>query len=224
MKYQRWFSILIIALTPILLITIGIRIALTPVFINVEYRLPNFPVDEYGFTTQERLDWARYSIKYVSGRIPDQDFASQTFKDGSALFNEREIRHMIDVRDLTVITLMFWRLLIILTLLLVAICWKEVKWRIPVVNTLANGAKLTLGFISAVFLYVALNFNQLFTLFHRIFFEGDTWLFYPSDTLIRLFPLVFWRDLFIFIGGFGVFISLLIIIIRKRFLNKMEAQ
>ena len=38
------------------------------------------------------------------------------------------------------------------------------------------------------------NFHLFFTAFHRLFFEGDTWLFPRSDTLIQLFPLPFWMD------------------------------
>jgi uncharacterized membrane protein len=45
--------------------------------------------------------------------------------------------------------------------------------------------------------FIGVSFNALFTGFHSIFFEGDSWLFFYSDTLIRLFPLRFWRDVFI---------------------------
>jgi uncharacterized membrane protein len=34
-----------------------------------------------------------------------------------------------------------------------------------------------------------------------MFFEGDTWLFLYSDTLIRLFPERFWLTAFIGIGA-----------------------
>ncbi len=37
-------------------------------------------------------------------------------------------------------------------------------------------------------------FWKFFTLFHQVFFEGDSWLFLYSDTLIRLFPIRFWQD------------------------------
>jgi integral membrane protein (TIGR01906 family) len=44
-------------------------------------------------------------------------------------------------------------------------------------------------------------FSTVFVGFHRLFFEGDTWLFYYSDTLIRLFPERFWRDVFLLLAG-----------------------
>ncbi len=49
-----------------------------------------------------------------------------------------------------------------------------------------------------------LDFSALFTGFHRIFFTGDTWLFYTSDSLIRLFPERFWSDAFLYIGIFTI--------------------
>jgi uncharacterized membrane protein len=41
-------------------------------------------------------------------------------------------------------------------------------------------------------------FFSFFAGFHSLFFEGDTWLFLFSDTLIRLFPIRFWQDAFLF--------------------------
>jgi uncharacterized membrane protein len=53
-------------------------------------------------------------------------------------------------------------------------------------------------------------FWAFFTGFHALFFTGDSWLFEYSDTLIRLFPLRFWQDTFLFaaaiavLGGLGL--------------------
>jgi uncharacterized membrane protein len=44
-------------------------------------------------------------------------------------------------------------------------------------------------------------FGILFVGFHRIFFEGDTWLFLYTDTLIRLFPVRFWQQAFLTLAG-----------------------
>jgi uncharacterized membrane protein len=43
-----------------------------------------------------------------------------------------------------------------------------------------------------------------------LFFSGDTWLFAYSDTLIRLFPIRFWEDCFIYIGGFSLIVGLVL--------------
>jgi integral membrane protein (TIGR01906 family) len=44
------------------------------------------------------------------------------------------------------------------------------------------------------------SFQSLFINFHLIFFEGSSWLFKYSDTLIRLFPIQFWQDIFLVFG------------------------
>ena len=67
---------------------------------------------------------------------------------------------------------------------------------------LSKAGLYTIIILATLVLFIFLSFDALFTGFHRIFFEGDTWLFYYSDTLIRLFPIRFWQDAFIFAGGF----------------------
>jgi integral membrane protein (TIGR01906 family) len=81
------------------------------------------------------------------------------------------------------------------------------------VDSLKRGALLTIFIIFTVLLYLAINFNQLFTQFHQLFFESDSWLFLLSDNLIRLFPLRFWRDIFLFIGGMSLLMSVSLLFI-----------
>ena len=52
---SSFFSYLVSLLTPIALIGTALRILLSPIYFNVEYRMPYFPIDEYGMTQEERL-------------------------------------------------------------------------------------------------------------------------------------------------------------------------
>ena len=62
---------------------------------------------------------------------------------------------------------------------------------------------------------VALAWNWFFVFFHRIFFTGDTWLFLYSDSLIRLFPEMFWQDCFVTLGvGTGLSAAALWVVVR----------
>ena len=67
---------------------------------------------------------------------------------------------------------------------------------------------------AALAFFASVSFWQFFTLFHRLFFQGDSWLFEYSDTLIRLFPLRFWQDVFLSVMGliliFGLLLGLLV--------------
>jgi integral membrane protein (TIGR01906 family) len=193
----------------------AIRVALTPLFISIEYRLPGFPPDEFGFTTEDRLYWSDYSIDYLLGRISHQDLTDTQLKDGTPLFNQRELAHMLDVRILTQQVLLIWKVILLLLLTLTIVSIRSNMSRV-LVDSIKRGALLTILIIFTVLLYLAINFNQLFTQFHQLFFEGGTWLFYLSDNLIRLFPLRFWRDIFIFIGGLSLLISLSLLFIPVR--------
>ena len=57
--------------------------------------------------------------------------------------------------------------------------------------------------------------NSLFDQFHRIFFQEGSWVFNYSDTLIRLFPLEFWRDGFILAGAFTFFAGGLLVLLTR---------
>lgn len=211
----RLLLFIIIILVPLVIVVTAIRVALTPLFISIEYRLPGFPPDEFGFTTEDRLFWADYSIDYLLRRISHQDLTDTRLPNGTPLFNQRELTHMLDVQILTHQVLLVWRgiLLLLMTVIILAVTTNMSR---ELVDSFKRGALLTILIIFTVLLYLAINFNQLFTQFHQLFFEGDSWLFLMSDNLIRLFPLRFWRDIFIFIGGLSALISLLILMIPIR--------
>jgi len=58
-------SWLVAILVPIALIGLGLRVLLTPLFLQIEYNMPYFPSDEYGFTKVDRLKWAPYALDYL---------------------------------------------------------------------------------------------------------------------------------------------------------------
>jgi integral membrane protein (TIGR01906 family) len=74
---------------------------------------------------------------------------------------------------------------------------------------------LTLGLIAAIVIAAILNWNFFFTGFHTLFFEGGTWYFAYSDTLIRLFPEQFWFDAALTIGGLTTLEAVVVILITR---------
>lgn len=208
----KFFLFSLVVIIPLVIVMSTIRIALTPLFVSVEYRLPGFPPDDYGFTTEDRLTWSIYSIDYLIGNITHEELANTRLPDGTSLFNPRELVHMLDVQILTGQALQIWRVLLVCLALLFTLAWiTNLKYEF--VSMVKRGAFIAILMIFGVIFYLAINFNQLFTQFHQIFFEGDSWLFLLSDNLIRLFPLKFWRDIFIFIGGLSFIISGLILLV-----------
>jgi hypothetical protein len=101
-------SWLVTLLTPIFLLGLGLRVLLTPLFYNIEYRLPWFPPDTYGFTQADRLRWAPYAVDYLLNDADISYLGDLTFENGSPLYNERELSHMQDVKLVTKGALRVW--------------------------------------------------------------------------------------------------------------------
>ena len=100
---KRLYSALSMGVTiiiPIFLLMTSIRLLITPVYPQVEYRLPGFPPDPYGFTKEDRLHWSRYAIDYLLNSADISYIGDLRFPDGTSLYNQRELGHMVDVKNL----------------------------------------------------------------------------------------------------------------------------
>ncbi len=190
---------LVSLLTPLFLLGLALRIMLAPWFLHVEYRMPYFPADEYGFTTADRLHWAPFALDYLINNADVSYLADLKFEDGTPLYNSRELSHMQDVQRVTQAALKTWLAGTALLVLLGLWAWKA-GWMPAYLGGLRRGGWLMLTLTAAIAVFAITGFWQFFTLFHALFFQGDSWLFDYSDTLIRLFPIRFWQDVFICVG------------------------
>lgn len=198
-----FLSWLVAILIPLALIGLGLRLLLTTTFIKVEYNMPYFPPDEYGFTKEDRLKWAPYALKYLVNSADISYLGDLTFEDGTPLYNERELSHMEDVKRVTKGALSVWYATLA-TLLALGIWSRLGHWEQAYRQGLRRGGWLMVGLAVAIGLIVIVGivvnpnvFWGFFTAFHKLFFVGDSWLFLYSDTLIRLFPIRFWQDAFL---------------------------
>lgn len=203
MKMTILLSWLITILVPIALIGLGLRILLSPVFLKVEYNMPYFPADSYGFTQADRLKWAPYALDYLVNSADISYLGDLKFDDGAPLYNERELSHMADVKRVTQAALNVWYLTLAVLTLLGIWSWRgdwTQTYRLGLMRGgwLMVGLAVVIGVIAVI--GIAINpdiFFSFFTAFHHLFFTGDSWLFLFSDTLIRLFPIRFWQDAFL---------------------------
>jgi len=143
---RRLAQLVITLALPVFLVLTNVRLLMSEAYLHYEYSKPSFPKPKR-FTVEERMAFARTSVNYLltdAGIETLHDLAD----DSGPIYNERELRHMEDVKALAGM----------------------------------------------------LNFDWFFTQFHLIFFEGDTWLFLATDTLIRLFPPQFWFDGSLIVG------------------------
>ena len=202
MKFTVLSSIVAL-LVPIALIGMGLRLLLTPLFLQIEYNMSYFPPDEYGFTKEDRLRWAPYALDYLTNSEDISYLGDLKFDDGAPLYNPRELSHMDDVKRVTQGSLRLWYGTLAVLLLLGVWAWFGGWW--PEYRLgLMRGGWLMVGLAVAIGLIVVIGivinpnvFWNFFAGFHSLFFEGDSWLFLYSDTLIRLFPIRFWQDAFL---------------------------
>lgn len=196
-------SSLVALLVPIALIGLGLRLLLSPLFLQIEYNMPYFPPDEYGFTKEDRLKWAPYALNYLTNNEDISYLGNLRFDDGTPLYNERELSHMDDVKLVTQGALRVWYVTLAILLLLGVWAWFGGWWpayRLGLMRGgwLMVGLAVTIAVIVVIGILINPNvFWNFFAGFHSLFFEGDSWLFLYSDTLIRLFPIRFWQDAFL---------------------------
>jgi integral membrane protein (TIGR01906 family) len=205
-KVLSWF---VTILLPVALTFLGLRLLLTHAFPDIEYRLPGFPADGYGFSLQDRLHWSRISIDYLLNNADISFLGNLTFQDGTPLFNVRELSHMLDVKK--VVQAVLWVGYGVWLLILGIGLWARFGgWWLIYVRGIQRGGWSTVGLVVVIGIFAGISFWQFFTVFHELFFTGTSWQFLYSDTLIRLFPMRFWQDAFLFVGILDVICGLVL--------------
>ncbi|MFC2020544.1 TIGR01906 family membrane protein [Chloroflexota bacterium] len=204
MKYfnvaARWLFILCL---PLLLLTASISCAVNSLWLY-ERGFEKYDISSAtGLAGPELEKTARGLISYFNS---SQEFIEITVeKDGQpfTLFNQREVIHLKDVKDL-------FRLdyLVLLGTLIYALGYGGASlfrhrgryWQ-QLARGVVSGAGITLAVMLALGLGTLVGFDRLFWQFHLISFANDFWLLDPArDYLIMLFPQGFWYDATLFIA------------------------
>lgn len=232
--FQQILSLVIILLVPLVLILGAVRLVLNPWYLQFEYHTPNFPADEFGFTLQDRLRYSRLALDYLLNdagisflgdlRFPQGQQAPPVscteMTDCTRLYNDRELHHMVDVKNVVQAALKVWYVSVALILLLGVFAWRG-GWMGSFRQGLSRGGWLTLILVGIIILFVLAAFEVFFVFFHDLFFAPGTWTFYTSDTLIRLFPERFWRDTFLMVGGLTLLFGILVGFFAKERAGKL---
>ncbi len=196
---KRIAQVVIILALPVFLVLTNVRLLMSESYLRYEYGKASFP-EQMRFAVEERMEFARASVDYLITGADIEVLRDLTDEFGP-IYNERELRHMEDVKMLTEKAL---PLQIVLGLFLLALAggmvYKGGEPRRAALRGLVGGSVMTWVIFLGLTLLVVFNFDWFFTQFHLIFFEGDTWLFLATDSLIRLFPPRFWFDAAILIG------------------------
>lgn len=228
-----WITALIL---PVVLILSVVRLVLNPWYPVFEYHTPGFPADPYGFSLQDRLNYSKLAVDYLINdadisflgdlRFPAGQQAPQAscqyMTDCTHLFNDRELEHMLDVKNVVRGAMHILEISVLVLVGLFLWAWWG-KWLPNYMKGLQRGGILTLVFIGLIILFVLVAFNVIFVIFHEIFFKAGTWMFLYSDTLIRLFPERFWQDTFLIVGGLSAVLGLLFYFGFRHILRKQHS-
>ncbi|MBS3956891.1 MAG: DUF1461 domain-containing protein [Clostridiales bacterium] len=170
---------------------VSLHVLLVPAYTRVLVLAVGAP-ELAGLPSEETLVLAEQVRAHVAGE-PNVELPG-TLPDGRAAFGERAVAHLDDVRDVIArARLAMW------VAIAIAVAW--VTWgltglqarRMRALARSMRWAALALaGPLGVAALAMIADFDRAFTIFHALFFEGDTWLFPLGELLIELFPLPFW--------------------------------
>jgi integral membrane protein (TIGR01906 family) len=197
----RWLFSLCLLL---LLLTASIGWAVNSLWLY-EAGFDKYQVDQTtGLPLPELEKAARGLMGYFNS---GEEYISLTaVKEGESfqLFNQREVVHLRDVKDLIRLDyrVLLGTLVYALAYVITSFFWRRrSSWR-QLARGLVWGSGITLALMLAFGLGTLLNFDQLFLRFHLLSFANDFWQLDPSrDYLIMLFPQGFWFDAALLVAG-----------------------
>ena len=196
----KWIFILVL---PVMLLTASISVALNSLCLYT-YGFEKYDIRQTTGLADAELERAASGlIEYFNS---GEEYIDVTVvKDGKSfpLFNQREVLHLKDVKDLFRLNYLVLLVTLIYALAYagVSLFWRRRKYRRQLARAVVWGSGITLGLMLLLGLGAMLNFEQLFWQFHLISFANDFWQLDPArDYLIMLFPGGFWLDATLFIA------------------------
>jgi len=140
--------------------------------------------------------------KYISLTITVED---KTYP----LFNQEEILHFKDVKDLFRLdyAVLLGTSLYILACTLTGVFWKRGELRRRLERGALTGSGMTLGIMLLLGIGVALDFNALWLQFHFLSFSNDFWS--AEGNMLLLFPPGFWYDMVVYCALFTAGIAII---------------
>ncbi len=200
--------LLVVLLSPIVFVGLSTRVAFMEWFIEWEYSKEDFPKDRYGLDDEYRKYLAKLGLRAVLSDEGMEEFKRATLPDGRLAFNRREVKHMEDVKNLLEVAfpaVYASALLWVLSLFVLR------KPRL-VGNALVAGSFFSLLLAGGIGLFSYLNYDLAFELFHNYVFDPYSWRFRYTDTLLRIYPMKFWKDGTFFVVGTSLFLCALSLI------------
>ncbi|MEM7114038.1 MAG: TIGR01906 family membrane protein [Chloroflexota bacterium] len=184
------------------------------------FEYARIPPDQFGFTPEERLDLAHATLDYLQRREPSEEVIHlledlRLPNSDTPLYNEREIGHMIDVKDLTDAIRRIWWITAVIVIGGLIYLLAQPALRLAGFRAIHHGGWATVIALAAIALFIVVGWSFFFVFFHELLFPPGTWTFSYSDSLIRLFPERFWFDVGVIISGGALLMGIIVTFIGR---------
>ena len=206
---------ILLILSSLLFILISISGMLFPLIkfdFIYQYNLSIYPIEE-------RTSLSIEKIKNTNIQIKDYFFSDEEFLD-IEIFNDKEIHHMKDVKEIINNLFLFGKISSLVLALITYFIIYNYKLHFYLIFKYSS-----IIFIILILLFSLLSlisFNQIFILFHEIAFRNDLWLLnINEDYLLMMFPESFFRDSAIFLLLSSLFVNFVMFYITKSLSNKI---
>ncbi|HEX7543507.1 MAG TPA: DUF1461 domain-containing protein [Candidatus Limnocylindrales bacterium] len=213
---ERLGVVLVAIATPCVIVGVSVLVFLNPVWVDFEQDRTN--VDRLtGYTAAQ--------VHQVAGSIlSDLVFGPPNFAvgvNGVPVLDARERGHMVDVRTVMG-QLGSAAALAALVLVALGLYSRGRRWFWWAASI---GARVLVGGVIVVGLAMTLFFDQIFELFHEIFFAPGTYLFNStSEKLVQLFPDQFWSETSIALAGVVLLLAVIAGVGGSRLAARAEVQ
>jgi len=206
----RWVaSGIFIACIPILLVLTNVRMAASWERVY-DYAFAQYDVVSVTGIERPELDRsARAIVDYFETSESDEllDIRVRRGDEDVALFNQREILHMADVRDLfrRVFRIHEFALVYVVGYIAAVYLWSRERSMRRLAREAITGGVATVGILGVAAVGVMLGFDSLFEQFHLLSFSNDFWQLDPrTDRLVQMFPMGFWFDVTLAVGVMSI--------------------
>ena len=218
--------VIFIICLPILLFTASIGLAFNSLSLY-KYGFSKYNISAVtGLPPGELEEAARGLIRYWNSS--EEYINMQVMKDGQpfTLFNEREIVHLKDVKDLVRLDYSALAVagLYCLAFALLMFWYRRPVYRRGLAAAGLDGSLLSLGAIAALGIAALTDFEGFWWQFHLLSFANDFWLLDPTrDYLLMMFPEGFWYDSVLLIAGLAAVLAVVIGIASWRYLKQTRS-
>jgi integral membrane protein (TIGR01906 family) len=202
----RWIATaLFIVAVPLFLLLTNVRVAAS------EPRVFGYSYSQYGVVERTGIDRVQLDlatneiVDYFRSGSGDELLDIRVIVDGEpeALYSQREVLHMRDVKDLFQFGFRLQEITFAYVVTYVVVVFLWIRER--TLRDLARQAMLvggvTVALLGAAAVGVLVGFDSLFEQFHLLSFSNDFWKLNPAtDRLVQMFPFDFWFDVTLAVG------------------------